>query len=319
MVLSPETGVLPREAPEVTASEEAVARRRRLSGHLALLAANLVFGLFPVYGRMAMDPERGVTPFALATWRIGCGAAIFTVLALVASRGPRLPRRADVGAIALLAMLGIVANQALYLTGLERSNAANAGLMMCTIPVFTFVVAALSRQERFSPVRSLGVAITLLGVLPLLLDDDVSLGGRRAVGNLLIAANCLCYSVYLVAMKPFRGRYSALAIMAWVYVLSLPAIPFLAAGEPLLPAVSDAASWGSLAYVVLGPTVIAYLLNAFALGRVRASTTAFYIFMQPVIAAVGGGWILGEPIGAEVLLASACLVPGMLLVTRKDK
>ena len=53
-------------------------------------------------------------------------------------------------------------------------------------------------------------------------------GGRVAVGNLLIAANCLCYSVYLVALKPLRGRYPTVVMMAWVYLLSLPAVPWLA-------------------------------------------------------------------------------------------
>ncbi len=215
------------------------------------------------------------------------------------------------------ALLGIVANQVLYLTGLERSNAADAGLMMCTIPVFTFLAAAVAGQERFAWLRSIGVLVALLGVLPLLLGQDGTQGGSRVLGNTLIAVNCLCYSVYLVWMKPFRGRYPAAVIMLWVYALSLPAVPFLAWGEPLMPAVSNLRTWGSLTYVVLGPTVIAYLLNTFALGRVRASTTAFYIFMQPVIATVGGAVVLHEPLGAEVVVAAAGLVPGMILVTRQ--
>ena len=288
------------------------------AGHAALLAANLVFGLFPVFGRVAMEPDRGLSPFALSAWRIVGGALIFGLLAAGLHRREAVARRADLGALFGLAVLGIVANQVLYLTGLERSNAANAGLMMCTIPVFTFVVAALSRQERFAWVRALGVVVTILGLLPLLLGDGVAFGGRVAVGNLLIAANCLCYSVYLVAMKPFRGRYPTVVMMAWVYALSLPALPWLVQGEALLPAAGDARAWGSLAYVVLGPTVIAYGLNTFALGRVRASTTAFYIFMQPVISALGGALVLGETLGANVALAAAGLVPGMFLVLRKD-
>lgn len=265
-----------------------------------------------------MEPGRGLTPFALAAWRISAGALIFWLLAVTLHRGRLGIRLADLPTFLGLALLGIVANQALYLTGLERSTAANAGLMMCTIPVFTFLVAVLTGQERFAWLRGLGGLISLLGLLPLMLGDGVSLGGSQAVGNLLIAANCLCYSIYLVGVRPFRERYSAVVMMAWVYLLSLPAVPWLAHGEDLLPAASDLSAWGSLAYVAIGPTVLAYLLNAFALGRVRASTSAFYIFTQPVISAVGGALLLEESLGVRVALAAAGLVPGMLMVLRKE-
>ena len=265
-----------------------------------------------------MEPGVGVTPFALAAWRIAGGTVIFWILAVILHRGRVGIRLADLPTFFGLAVLGIVANQALYLTGLERSTAANAGLMMCTIPVFTFLVAALTRQERFDWLRGLGVLVTLLGLLPLVVGRGVSLGGQEALGNLLIALNCLCYSIYLVGVRPFRERYSAVLMLAWVYLLSLPAVPWLAWGEELMPAVSDLRTWSALAYVVLGPTVLAYLLNTFALGRVRASTTAFYIFIQPVISAVGGALLLEESLSVRVGLAAAGLVPGMLLVLRKE-
>jgi drug/metabolite transporter (DMT)-like permease len=292
--------------------------RGAAAGHLALIGANLIFGLFPVYGRVAMDPERGVTPYSLAAWRIVCGTVMFVLLARVAYPRRWRIQRGDVLPLIGLGLLGIVANQVLYLTGLERSNAANAGVMMCVIPVFTFLIAAGLKQERFGWLRGLGVTISLLGVLPLVLTEGVSLGGERALGNLLIAINCLCYSFYLVWVKPLRARYPAVVLLAWIYVFSLPCVPLLAWGQPLTPAVPDARAWWSIFYVVIGPTVVAYGLNAFALGRVRASTSALYIYMQPVMAALGGALVLGEQLGGEVLLAAACLFPGVALVTRKD-
>lgn len=285
----------------------------RLAGHLALVLANLVFGLFPVFGRLAMEPERGWEPFSLAAWRIGVGAGAFTLLAF-AARKPLRPERRDWVPIVVLALAGIVANQVLYLAGLSRTSAAGAGLMMCTIPAFTLAGAVLVKQERFSPLRAAGIVVTVAGLYPLLTS-----GGdfeMAASGNALIAVNCLCYSMFLVGVKPMRTRHSAVTIMAWVYLASLPALPFLAAGKSLMPVESTPEMWGALAYVVLGPTVIAYLLGAFALGKVRASTTAFYILAQPVISAVGGAVVLGEGLPDEALLAALGLIPGLILVTR---
>jgi len=287
------------------------------AGHAALIAVQLVFGLFPVYGFLAMDPERGFSPFGLAVWRIAAGAAVLTLMASLFHRGSFAPRRADLPRLALLALLGIVLNQGLYLTGLARSNATNAGLMMCTIPVFTFLVAALARQERFSRVRGLGVALSLVGVLPLVLGEGIDLSGEYALGNGLMALNCLSYSCYLVLAKPLRTRYPALVLIAWTYLLSLPYTPLFAGFGSVVPVQpGDGAVWGALTFVLLGPTILAYLLNAFALGRVRASTTAVYIYAQPVLAALGGHLVLGETLDSGVLLAAPALFAGIALVSR---
>ena len=63
----------------------------------------------------------------------------------------------------------------------------------------------------------------------------------------------------------------------------------------------------------------AYLLNAFALGRVRASTTAFYIFAQPFITAVAAWWVLGERLEPELIPAALGLLVGLALVVRPGR
>ena len=40
--------------------------------------------------------------------------------------------------------------------------------------------------------------------------------------------------------------------------------------------------WAEIAFVVIGTSFLAYMLNIFALKRLRASTVGFYIYLQPV-------------------------------------
>lgn len=287
-----------------------------LAGHLALVGVQLCFGLFPVFGRSAMEPGRGFDPFAVAAWRVVGGAAIVGALAFAFYGRRALPARAALPRLFGLALAGIVANQALYLSGLARSTAGNAGLMMCTIPVFTFTVAVILRQERFSPLRACGVALSLVGVLPMVLGGGASLFGEHALGNLLMAGNSLCYACYLVLSKPLRRETPAVVLLFWNYALALPFVPLFLLGRSPLPAANEADIWLSLAYVVLLPTVVGYLLNVFALGRVRASTTAVYIYLQPIISALGGWWLLEERVGANAAWAAVGLFLGVWLVTR---
>lgn len=288
------------------------------AGHGALFAAQWLFGLFPVFGLLAMDADAGFDPFAVAAWRVVAGALVIGAVARWRHGPGVFARRADLPRFALLALLGIVGNQVLYLNGLQRSNATNAGLMICLVPVFTFAAAVAVGQERFQWSRALGVVVALAGVLPLVLGSGTSLFGGHAAGNALMAANGLCYALYLVLSKPLRARYPALVVLGWSYVLALPAVPLFLAGRRALPAaMGDAGVWSSLAYVLVGPTLVAYFLNVFALGRVRASTTAAYILLQPVIAALGGAWILGERVTPAVVPSAAAFGAGIWLVSRR--
>jgi drug/metabolite transporter (DMT)-like permease len=133
---------------------------RRTAGHLALVCAQFCFGLFPVFGRWVFAPG-GFTPLAVASWRILFGGLVLGSLAFALHGRRAWLRREDWRRMAACALLGVVLNQALFLEGLQRSTAVNAGLIMCLIPVFTFLLAALARLERFEWSRALGVAIAL--------------------------------------------------------------------------------------------------------------------------------------------------------------
>jgi drug/metabolite transporter (DMT)-like permease len=278
----------------------------------------VVFGLFPVLGLLAMDSEVGFDPMAVAAWRVGGASLLLAVMARLRHPGALLPKREDLPLLFLLAMLGIVANQALYLTGLERSSAMDAGLMMCTIPIFTCAVAAIAKQEPLTARRVGGVALALAGVLPLVLGrGEVGLLADHAVGNLLMAANCLCFAIYLVLSRPLSGRVPALVLITWTYWLSLPALPFFLWGRSPLPAdVGNLEVWASLAYVVIFPSILGYLLNLYALSRVGAGVTSTYVYLQPVLTAVAAYWILGELLTPQVGLAAAALFAGVALVSR---
>lgn len=290
-----------------------------LAGHVALLGTQLCFGLFPVFGRTAMAAGRGFDPFVVAAWRMAGGALLVGAVAVLVYRRRVWPRRGEWGRLALLSLLGIVANQALYLSGLARSSATDAGLMMCTIPVFTFAVAVAFGQERFAVRRAAGVLVSLAGVVPLCLGRGQAALSEHAVGNLLMLGNCLCYAFYLVLSKPLRAHTPAVVLLGWNYALALPFLPlFLWGRSPLPAAAHDTTVWASLAYVVVFPTVVGYLLNVFALGRLRASTTAVYIYLQPSIAALGGWWFLHERVTPLLGLAALALFLGVWLVTRSD-
>jgi drug/metabolite transporter (DMT)-like permease len=287
--------------------------RREVSGHVALGFVQVCFGLFPVFGVLAM---RTFTPVAVVVWRVAFGALALGAIAILVHGRAAIPRRRDWARFGACSMLGVTVNMTLYLEGLQRSTADDAALMMCLIPVFTFTVAALVRQEAFDGSRALGVGVALVGASMLYWAEEPGLASRHALGNSMMAANTLSYAIYLVASRPLLSRYPPVVVIAWMFLLATPFLPFLAHGEHLVPQASGAV-WGSLAFILLFPTAIAYLLNAFALSRLRASTTAVYVYVQLLITGAGSRWLLGERPTRGILLSAACVLAGIWLVARK--
>jgi drug/metabolite transporter (DMT)-like permease len=293
----------------------AASARRRREGLLALVLVQLFFGLFPLFIKLATE---GFSPRALAVWRIAVGAAVLGGLALARHGRALVPPRGDLARIALCSMLGIVVNQVTAMEGMTRTSVVAAGLLMTLIPVFTYTVAMLARQERFAGRRALGILTALAGVAALTVLGAGD-GENSVLGNLLIACNCLSYACFLILARDLLARHSSAVVIAWVFLFALPTLPLIAIGQPLVPAEASVGAWRALVYTLVFPTILAYLLNTFALARVSASTTAVFIYMQPLVAGASGVIVLGESLHASTLASAALILLGIGLVVVRPR
>ncbi len=292
-------------------------REKRLA-YWALLAVQVSFGLFPVFGKLAFRPG-GFSPAAVGAWRMAFGAIVLCTLASALHGRAFLGAWRDIGKLLVASVLGVTANMLLYLEGLARSSANEAVLVMCLIPVFTFGIAAAVGQERVRATRMGGVFVALLGASALFWAEDRQLAQDHLVGNLLMVGNALCYAGYFVWSRPLLRKYPPLVVIAWVFLLSVPAAIWIAARHEVLPPAASATIWWSLAFVLVFPTALAYLLNMFALARVPATTTAVFIYTQPIFTVLASAYLLDEPPTRAVFVAGVLVFLGIWLVTRPPR
>lgn len=290
------------------------AAKRRAEGVLALLGVQLCFGLSPLFAKWTLVSPGGFTPRVLVGWRILFGA--FCLGGLAAWRYGRavVPPRAELGRLVQCALLGIVLNMWLYMEGVRRTSALHTGLLVVQIPVITYAVACLARVERARAVRVLGIAVALLGAGLIVFERSAGPGGGSRLGNALILANSTSYAVYLVLARGLLQRFPTLVVVSWIFWCSLPAVPLLFLGGPVWPVGAEPRALYSFAYTLVFATFLAYLLNAFALKRVAASTVAVFIFLQPLVAGAAGVLVLEERLTLPVVVAGVLLLVGITLV-----
>lgn len=283
---------------------------RRL--HLALLFVQVTFGAFHVVSKGVLAH---VSPLALAGVRALVAAPLVMALAWRLERA--WPRRRDLPALAGLGLLGVLANQVLYILGLQLTTAGTAGILMPSVPIFALAIAALVGIERLDRRRLAGVALAVVGALVLLGPGGVASGGRSTIGNLLILGNCAAYAAYLVLQLPLLRRLPPLTVVAWAFLFGGAAT--VAVSAPALArlplAAMPAAAWWGIAYIAVIPTAVNYALNTWALRRSSPALVATYTTLQPVIASLLAFAFLGETPGPRELAGFALIASGLAVVS----
>jgi drug/metabolite transporter (DMT)-like permease len=285
--------------------------------HLALIAVQLMFGTWPIVGKVAL---RSMSSTSLVALRVAGAAAAFVLLQGKLRELRKIPGR-DLAGLALCSMLGIAANQMLFVKGLSLTTVINATLLGTTIPVFTLLVSIVFGYDRISPRRISGILLAASGVVYLVNPFRADFSASTNSGNLLIVTNCFLYGAYIAISKDLFKRYGALNVITWLFsmgaLVTVPVGVYALSGDNLREA--SAAVWLAVLYIVLVPTVAAYYLNAWALTRVAPSTVATYIYLQPLIAFGLAPLVLGERFNSRILIASILIFAGVGIVIKRRR
>ena len=274
-------------------------------------ASNIVAGKEAVSGFGAM----GLGQLRLA------GAALLFAALFLAWRGRPQVRLSGRQWIVLtgVAFNGLTLNQICFINGLARTSVAHTGLIVALGPVMVLVLSCLLRLEPLTAPKFLGMLISFGGVAILTLGGAEKGSTAHWQGDLIVLAGSASFAYYTIQVKGIAQQYDALTLNTLIFAMgSLLMIPFaLRSVLNIRWAKLTFGAWGGLAFMVVLGTVVAYLIYAFALTELSASRVAAFAYLQPVVAALLGAWLLGERITLGVVAGGALILLGVYLAERE--
>lgn len=295
-----------------------------LRAHLALLIVNLIYGANYLIAKGLM-PDL-IEPSGFILLRVLGATLLFWILRLFVKFQPIASE--DYPRLILCGLFGVAGNQLFFFNGLNLTSPINASIIMTANPILVLLMASVLIGERISRVRVLGIAFGAAGAIWLILNsaDGSRLSGSW-LGDLMILINAASYAVYLVLVKPLMQKYSPATVISWVFLIgTLFVLPF---GWNQFWAIEwsefGRAEYSAAAFVVIGTTFFAYLLNIFAIRIVSPSVVSSYIYLQPVTATIFAavfaviGWTAVDYTGGisvSKVLSALMIFAGVYLVSK---
>ena len=274
-------------------------------------AANIVAGKEAVSSFGAMG---------LAQLRLAGAAILFAVLLLAWRGWPELHLGGRQWLVLLgVAFNGLTLNQICFINGLARTSVAHTGLIVAIGPVMTLALACSMKLEPLTLPKLRGMLISIVGVAMLTLRGQEPGSTAHWQGDLIVLAGSASFAYYTIQVKEIANQYDALTLNTVTFALGcLLMMPFAVRSVMHIRwAKVTLGAWGGLAFMITLGTVVAYLFYAFALTELAASRVAAFNYLQPVVAALLGVWLLGESVTPRVIVSGTLILLGVYLAERE--
>ncbi len=290
---------------------------KRTLALLAAFGASLIYALNHTIAKGIMPTY--IKPFGFILLRVVGASVLFW---LIAFWGPKEKiAKSDWLRVLFCALFGMVINMLMFFKGLELSTPINSSVIITISPILVFLLSAFLIGERITWLRALGIVCGFAGALGLILFGKELRADAPNIplGNSLFIINAASYAVYLVLVKPLTAKYHSFTLMKWFFLIAV-CINF-----PVTISEFSEVQWTELpmdviwkmVYVVVGTTVLTYLLNIFALRELKASTIGAFIYLQPLLAIAYAIAVGADSLNLTKILASLLVFLGVYLVTKK--
>jgi drug/metabolite transporter (DMT)-like permease len=186
-------------------------------------------------------------------------------------------------------------------------TAATGALLLFGAVQVTMIGLGLSRGERLDATQVLGVALAFAGLVGLLLPG---LSAPPLGGALLMIGAGVSWGIYSVRGK---GAGDATRVTAGNFMRAVPITAVLSLWFLGDASLDPTGVWYAVASGSL-TSALGYVLWYTVVPMITATSAATVQLSVPVIVAVGGVLLLGEPLTLRLVLASAAVLGGIGLV-----
>lgn len=281
----------------------------------SVLWVMLAATLWGTTGTAAFFLGPDVSPLAIGAVTMGLGGVLLALWGGTATLA--LWRDPSSRWLLIVGALGTITYPLAFYSGMAIAGIALGNVIALGLGPLTAALLEWGVDRRRPSVSWWIASLAALSGIALMAGAKVELGGGR-VGNValgvgLAALAGLAYGTYTYVFGKLADRgHAPRAVAGGVFGAGAPAllVVMFVTGVPL---VATPERVGIVAYLVLGPMVIAYLAFTAALRTLRASTVATIALVEPVIATALAVLIVGEVLGYSAVVGIVLVLVSLVV------
>lgn len=297
-------------------------RSKQLTGMLSSTAASLLFGLSFMFVKQSVN---SVSAFTLLSWRFLFAFLAMCVCALLGIFKLNL-RGKDLKPLLLIAVFQPLLYYLAETWGIALTTSSESGTVMACVPIVTLILSGAILKEPPTRLQAVSIAVSVLGVLIIVLIKGLS-ASLNPLGYLLLAVAMLSDSLFVI----FSRKAAAYTSTEKTFVMS-------AAGALVFTgcALAEHASAGTLREFALLPftnsdflfslfylsvvcSVIAFVLCNYGISIIGATRSASLAVLTTVVSVIAGVVFLGEPFSFAQGAATVLVLAGVYGANRMPK
>ncbi len=273
----------------------------------AFIAGKFSVAEFPVY--------------SLTFFRFLIAAVVLFFILRVKGVDLTLEKR-DIPRVVLLSLLGMVGYHVFFFTALKHTSSVNTSLIAAMNPIVTTIMASIFLKEKFPRKAIGGILISFTGVALIVTNGSLEVIKNMSfnIGDIYMLMAILSFSIYFIVLKGIVGRVDPMKLTFYVFFFCVVMlVPMVIYENPVeyLPRTTSK-GWGSLIYMSIFASVVAYLIQQISVKRIGPAKTSLYVNLVPLFSMVMAYFILGEVITLPKIFAGAMIISGVL-ITLKSK
>ena len=221
--------------------------------------------------------------------------------------------------VAVALLLGVAHFLALFGALSRSADVFSIVVVQQTYIPMTVLLAMALLRERPGPRTLAAVAVAFLGVVLIGLDPLI-------LSQLDILALTLAAALFAALGSLFQRHMHGIGVLnyqAWTAVIALPPLLLISLlvedNQWQVIRSAGTGDWASVLYTALIASVVGHGLFYFLVQRHPVSAVMPYLQMMPVFGAVFGVTIWGDRPGWRLLVGSAVVIVGILIVTLRGR
>lgn len=260
---------------------------------------------------------RELPSFTIVWLRVAIGFA--GLLVILRASGERLPTEGRV----LLALLGLgfvnnVIPFSLIVWGQHRIPSGLAAILNATTPMFgAFAAHLLTRDEKLTPFKIVGIAIGFIGVSMLVGIDALGGIGSNVVGEAACIGAAVSYAFAAIYARRFRhmGITPLAVATGQVGAATLLMLPLMLAVDwPWTLPAPHPTTWAAMLGAGLLATSLAFILYFRIIASAGAVNALLVTFLVPISAILLGALLLNEALVPRHFAGMALIGAGLAFI-----